>query len=468
MEEKNITIPTPKKRTNRLNLNFNLSYIDERKDFVEAYLQTPQFIVRPPSTQELETMANYILWGKRRDTDKNLVQDKQIQIATRAGLWDANAAKVESLDALLAQPTFTEQQILSPDSPRYKYPKETFSRAAARKSADASTLELLENLWREIDQLDLELNYYDLIHGKRIKPPRDELLEKFSLTEQQHLKESAAQLTQFTYLKKRHLLVELRREQFTIRDTYTSQWSPRSINPPANLYSSTPNIETDFPCAPCGLRYRATTLGGIDIWEKLFPLDRYPIPSDFTQSELEQIMQFYWERTKQDHTFDFRNPTHIGKTFEQFEQLRDEKDDEFLSNSSEFLDTLQFYINRADLNDTQREILEMKLRKVSNPDIAAYINKKYSKSYTVNYISTIFRQKIIPQICDAAKTHADIIENLTFPENFKKCKTCGRILLLNSTNFVKKSRSPDGYSTQCKICDREARVKAKDKIKKAE
>lgn len=41
MEEKNITIPTPKKRTNRLNLNFNLSYIDERKDFVEAYLQTP-------------------------------------------------------------------------------------------------------------------------------------------------------------------------------------------------------------------------------------------------------------------------------------------------------------------------------------------------------------------------------------------------------------------------------------------
>ena len=461
MEEK----PKKSRSRNRLNLNFNLTYIDERKDFIDSYLENPQFAQNPPTQSELETMANYILWGRSRSTNKNLVQDKEIQIATRAGLWDANAAKVESLDNLLTQPGFNERQILSAESPRYKYPKENFSRSLARKTADPESLRILESLWREIDTLDLELNYYDLIHGKRIKPPREELLSLFDESTQQRLKESAAQLSQFTYLKKRHLLVELRREQFTVRDTYSSQWMPHTSTAPIPLYT-TPTIETDFPCAPIGLRYRADQVGGSTIWERLFPQDRYPIPSDFSQEELGRIIQFYWTRAIEPNTYDFRNAFHVGKTFEQFEQLKDEKNDEFLSNSSEFLDTLQFYINRADLTDTQREILSLKLEKKSNPDIAQYINAKYGKTYTINYISTIFRQKIIPQICAAASIHADIIENLTFPENFKKCKTCGRILLLNSTNFVKKSRSPDGFSTQCKICDREARLKAKEKIKK--
>ena len=459
MEEINLNINKPNKsRSNRLNLNFNLTYIDERRDFVEEYLAKPQFDSKPPTPSELETIANYILWGKERATNRNIVQEGSIQIATRAGLWDANAAKVESLDSLLAQPGFTEQQILSTEATRYKYPKETFSRSMARKTASPEALSILEELWKEIDSLELELNYYDLMHGKRTKPPREELISLFSNEEQQTLREQAAHLNQFQYLKKRHLLVELRREQYTIKDLYRPIKSLHSA-PSTQLSQSISTIETDYPVAPIGL------IGGLSIQEKLFPKDRYPIPSDFTQEELKTILQFYWARALQVNTYDFRNPEHVGKTFEQFQQLNSERNDDILSNSNAFLDTLQFYIARADLSDTQREILELKLRKVSNLDIAQYINKKYNKSYTINYISTIFRQKIIPQICAAAQIHAEIIENLTFPENFKKCKTCGRILLISPINFVKKSRSPDGYSTQCKICDRETRIKSKEKIK---
>ena len=447
-----------KSHSNRLSLNFNLTYIDERRDFVEEYLTKPQFESKPPTHSELETIANYILWGKERSTNRNIVQEGSIQIATRAGLWDANAAKVESLDSLLTQPGFTEQQILSTEAPKYKYPKETFSRSIARRTASPEALAILEQLWKEIDSLELELNYYDLMHGKRTKPPREELLSLFDESTQQSLKESAAHLNQFQYLKKRHLLVELRREQYTIKDLYRPIKSLHSA-PSTQLSQSISTIETDYPVAPIGL------IGRLSIQEKLFPKDRYPIPSDFTQEELKTILQFYWARALQANTYDFRNPEHVGKTFEQFQQLDSERNDDILSNSNNFLNTLQFYIARADLSDIQREILDFKLRKVSNPDIAQYINKKYNKSYTINYISTIFRQKIIPQICAAAQIHAEIIENLTFPENFKKCKTCGRILLISPINFVKKSRSPDGYSTQCKICDREARIKSKEKIK---
>lgn len=463
--EENLNIKKRTSRANRLNLNFNLAYIDERRDFVEEYLKKPQFEANPPTASELETIANYILWGKNRSTDKNIVQEGSIQIATRAGLWDANAAKVESLDNLLTQPGFTEQQILSAEAPRYKYPKETFSRSSARRTASPEALSILEQLWKEIDSLELELNFYDLIHGKRTKPPREELISLFSNEEQQTLKEQAAHLNQFQYLKKRHLLVELRREQYTIKDLYKPIRAPHNIAPSVQTQITTTTIETDYPVAPIGLSGERTHTG-VSIQEKLFPKDRYPIPSDFAQDELKSVLEFYWRRALQTNVYDFRNPDHVGKTFEQFQQLDSERDNDILSNSSAFLNTLQFYIARADLSDTQREILDLKLRKVSNPDIAQYINKKYNKSYTINYISTIFRQKIIPQICAAAQIHAEIIENLTFPENFKKCKTCGRILLISPINFVKKSRSPDGYSTQCKICDREARLKSKDKIKK--
>ena len=50
-----------------------------------------------------------------------------------------------------------------------------------------------------------------------------------------------------------------------------------------------------------------------------------------------------------------------------------------------------YYVDFAELPEAQREILDFKMKKVKNQDIADYINKKYGKSYTANYISTIFR-----------------------------------------------------------------------------
>lgn len=70
----------------------------------------------------------------------------------------------------------------------------------------------LERLWRQIDELDLTLNYYELLTGKRKNPPRDTLLAVFTPEEQQMLLDRAQSLKQYSYLKNRHLLVELRRE----------------------------------------------------------------------------------------------------------------------------------------------------------------------------------------------------------------------------------------------------------------
>jgi NAD-dependent dihydropyrimidine dehydrogenase PreA subunit len=99
------------------------------------------------------------------------------------------------------------------------------------------------------------------------------------------------------------------------------------------------------------------------------------------------------------------------------------------------------------------------MKKVKNEDIAYQINKKYDKTYTPNYISTIFRQRIIPKINEAAAFHEKIVSNLFFEEEFKTCPGCGQTLLRCPENFTRKSRSKDGYTSRCKKCEKAARKK---------
>ena len=160
--------------------------------------------------------------------------------------------------------------------------------------------------------------------------------------------------------------------------------------------------------------------------------------------------------------FDFTDLESIYRLFLQLEELEEEEEDLF-STTSSFIQTLKFYIDQADLNDIQKEILELKIRKKKNQEIAAYINGKYGKTYTINYISTIFRQKVLPAINNAAIYHKHIISSLPFEEEFKVCTKCGRILLRDPINFVRKSRAKDGLSNHCKACDKRDREEKKKK-----
>jgi hypothetical protein len=119
--------------------------------------------------------------------------------------------------------------------------------------------------------------------------------------------------------------------------------------------------------------------------------------------------------------------------------------------------TLTFYIERAELSVLHQEILDLKLRKMKNTDIAISINKKWGKSYTPNYISTIFRQRIIPAINAAATYHEKVVGSLFFEEEFKTCSRCGKTMLLDPTNFMRQGRSRDGFAPYCKACGKKMR-----------
>ena len=101
---------------NRLKLDFSLSSNEERKNFLDKYLEEEEtFKKKPPTEEELEMMGNYLLWGKDPD-GKNVVQRKEIQIQTKNRTWDKK--EEESLDALLETPTFNETLIVRPTEAR--------------------------------------------------------------------------------------------------------------------------------------------------------------------------------------------------------------------------------------------------------------------------------------------------------------------------------------------------------------
>ena len=443
---------------NRLKLNWALSTSVERNAFLSKYLSEEPFLSSPPNEDELETLANYILWGKNEE-GQNIEQEGLVELPRRNSTWTSQ--NVESLDELTESPTFNENVLFSLNSKLpSKKTREVFSRTNVRSSAPASLLPIFETLWRQIDEIELTLNFYELEHGKRTKDPRKELLDVFTEEDRTKIRQRALNINQFHYLKLRHLLVELRREQYTIKDSYSERVLLHNSNPPIQEENDK-TFDSDIPIWPLGLN------SDNQLSKLLFRKFDALAADKVSEKELKQISKFYWEKENEKlawtkNSFDFENLESVYQLFLQLEELGEEEQ-EFFSTTNLLIKTLWFYIEEAELTDIQREILNLKIKKEKNQDIAFYINKKYGKTYTVNYISTIFRQKIIPAINNAASYHKQIIRSLPFDEEFKVCTKCGRRLLRDPINFVRKSRAKDGLSNHCKACDKREREEKKKK-----
>ena len=433
---------------NRLKLDFSLESAIDRANFISSYIvQFPDL-----TSSEASTIADYLLWGK---DEQGVPIGKDTGLETR---W-SKPNEAESLDAVLENPALSNAQLYTlNDAVVLKKGRDVFDRAEARKEAPAFLQQTFEELWKTIDEIELEINLYEERVGKRDKPPRDELVKRFETEEVERIRAASQKLNQYGYLKLRHRIRELRTEQFTIRDSYRS-----TFNITQSVYSPKDKsfvFDYDVEVLPLGLKESAV---GELIFDEKFD------PRVLDEEQLRLISGLIWKKktSLKPEVFDFRELESVYQLYlfrEEFDdRLEQVRYDHVVENNlDKLLETLQFYESIADLTDIQREILRLKEKKEKNADIAGYINRKYGKSYTANYISTIFKQKIIVKINEAVKLHQDTIENCFFPENFKQCTDCGRILLLDGRNWVKKTRSKDGFQSRCKRCEREMRQKKKE------
>lgn len=433
---------------NRLNLDWTLNLRTERKNFVEDYLSKISF---KPTEDELSTMADYILWGKETGAEKDghaRIKHEGLYIESRSNDWTDE--RQVSLEGLLETPGFSENEFARPT---YKKIRHVFSREEARRLASPQILEALEDLWRRIDSTELVISYYELDHGKRKTPIRQTLLDRFNESEHEIFKARAQKLSQYNYLRLKHELVELRTQQYTYQDSYKQTIFSKPSNNSIYYRPEEPiEFGDDIPVLPLGIRYNSP------LYKKLFSFERFPAPDDFDERELKEISMLFWfpGQPSKEEAFDFTNEDHLYKFYSFYSMLEEKIHDEELGEDSalvQFMNTAKAYESLAQLEPLHKDLLRWKIEKKSNNEIQDLIKEKYNHSYQINYISTLYC-KTLKAIAETAAFHKEVCENLFFPENFKKCKDCGRSLLLTNRDWVRRARSRDGFSPRCKHCEK--------------
>ena len=448
---------------NRLKLDFALSYTDERINFIKKYVTEQQFQQRPLTEEECEMIANYVLWGKNRQTGQNAQQDGLVELPSRNGDWSSQQ-NIESLEELSENPMFNEATVRPITSIPYKVRKEAFSREGALRKAPPSLRDNLIDLFRQIDTLEYKIGLWDLAHNKRTKPLRAELTKQFTEEDTRAAQSEIIHWNQFKYLKKRHELIELRRSQYTLRDFFAPTITQKGIHPVQEEITP-PIFDSEIEVLPLG------TFNKTQIAQLVFrPFDQCA-PAFYSDSEIEQLTKFYWKKKKfsagaNNVWFDFSNTDHLYKLVDNWQILCLSADTDLSTRA--LLEAFKFYVEQSKLTDLQKELLDLKKQKVKNADIAITINKKYGKGYSDNYISTVYTQKILTGIAAAVNQHSDIIANLSFKEEFKQCLGCGKWIRRTPDYFTRKIRSNDGLSTRCKACEKIARDKKAQGAKKNE
>lgn len=194
-------------------LDFSLTDASARQKLVENILEALQRSGRKPNQKDLDLLSNYLLCGEDPN-GYNPVRAKDIELV---GYSTPSRPKEQSLEALVESPTFSET-LFHQGPTRYTTPKPNLERSAFDPSLGASpqndepratqpsqqsnekpspALECMRALWKRIDRLD-------------------DALANPGLTSQQtyHL---------------RKLLIELRREQYTIGDFIKPQIQLHSV-----------------------------------------------------------------------------------------------------------------------------------------------------------------------------------------------------------------------------------------------
>lgn len=438
----------------RLKLNWQLEWRDERSNFIKDYLEEFPF---EPNKNELEMMGKYILWGKNRESGLNGRQEG-LQLETAAGVWDTSP--VDSLDALLESPTFLETELRRPEDPVFKAPRVVFSREQARELASPSILRDLEKLWRKIDETELLVALSEIESGKRTTPPRASLLSRFGEMEIEKIHKRAQALGSYQLLREKHNLVNLRQQQYAYKDSY----APARFATARSKIQTEPSSffwEEDVEVLPMGLKY-----SGNDLRQKIFRLDRFPEPNDFGEEELKELSRILWTPSACKAKFDFSESKNLSLLDGLYESAREslkEKETTVNSNFDELLDTYDSYVALTNLSEVQAELLRLKRKHLSNTEVSARIKEKFGCAYTTNYISTLYHQSTLGAIAKTAKKHREVCENLMFPENFKECRDCKRMLLRDADNFTRKAKVKDGFDCRCKECAKKLRTQRKAK-----
>lgn len=151
----------------------------------------------------------------------------------------------------------------------------------------------------------------------------------------------------------------------------------------------------------------------------------------------------------------FFNPKHISALLCNYSRLKEDAWGKFYSDSYFLMEDLDTLIEKT-LRDSYPMYYDLLIYKIDgkqNLEIQSLLNQKHNVKHSVEYISSLWRNKIPKLLSEQAQEDYLIWYYTTQKKGkWKKCSRCGEIKLAHNKFFSKNKTSKDHFYSICKCC----------------
>lgn len=151
----------------------------------------------------------------------------------------------------------------------------------------------------------------------------------------------------------------------------------------------------------------------------------------------------------------FFDPKHISLLLCNYSKLKEDSWGKFSNDSYYMMEDLDVLVDSALKEEypLYYDLIIYKIDGKQNVEIQQLLEEKHGTKHSVEYISSLWRNKIPKLIAEKAKEDY-IMWYYTMKERgkWKRCSRCGEVKLAHNRFFSKNKTSKDGYYSICKAC----------------
>ena len=156
-----------------------------------------------------------------------------------------------------------------------------------------------------------------------------------------------------------------------------------------------------------------------------------------------------------DGLISFFNPTHISALLCHYSKLKEDAWGKFSSDAYFMMEDLDAAVDAA-LKEKYPLYYDLVIYKIDgkqNIEIQELLEQKHGIKHSVEYISSLWRNKIPKLIAEKAQEDYLVwyYTNVEYGK-WKRCSRCGEIKLAHNKFFSKNRTSKDGFYSICKCC----------------